>query len=519
MRRRPAEHGLAARRGAPASGWLLPVSFGCLSLLGPARAADDASEQRQIALEPRVQVSETITDNHDLSTRAESDAITRLTAGLGWRGRSGSLRGYLDYALTSVVYARHSDRNELQNALNANVTADLIENRLQLVTSAAIARSAISAFGVQPGGGADGNANTTETRTLQITPTLRGPLGPELRYNAALGHAITSTSSAGVGDSTNTSANLHVEPVSQARLGWSLDASHLTSDFKQGRSTQSDRLFGGMRLNLDALDLQLTATGGTERTNIVNLDSARYSTWGVGASWTPSPVTRISAETEERFFGRSHSVSIEHRTPRTIFRLRSARTLSTNGSQVAGVRGTASDLFFNQLASVQPDETLRRALVDRLLTALNIDPTRIVDTGFLRSAATLQDLLEFSAAWTGPRDTALLLLNHGKTRRVDSLSNAVDDLSRVDEVRTSNLSLNLSHRLTPLSSLGLILGVQRSSSGQANLFNRQTLAELQFSTRLTPDSTVNFSLRRAHYNTGLQPYDETALSANYAVRF
>ena len=46
---------------------------------------------------------------------------------------------------------------------------------------------------------------------------------------------------------------------------------------------------------------------------MVPLDSARYSTWGVGASWTPSPVTRISAETEERFFGRSTNRKHEHR--------------------------------------------------------------------------------------------------------------------------------------------------------------------------------------------------------------
>lgn len=519
MRRRPAEQRLAARRGASVPTWLLPVALGCLCLLGPARAADDTSGGRQIALEPRVQVAETITDNHDQSARAESDAITRLTAGLGWRGRSGSLRGFLDYALTSVVYARHNDRNELQNALNANLMADLIEDRLQLVTSAAITRSAISAFGVQPGGGGDGNANTTETRSLQITPTMRGPIGPSLRYSATLSHAIASAANAGIGDSTSTTANLHIEPTSRARLGWSLDGSHLTSDFKQGRKTQSERLFGSLRLNLDDLDMQLTATGGTERTNIISLDSARYSTWGVGALWTPSPVTRVSAEMEERFFGRSHSLSIEHRTPRTIFRLRSSRSLSTSGSEVAGDRGQAFDVINGLLASAFPDPAVREVEVSTRLRRLGWDPTRIIDTGFLLSAATLQDLLEFSAAWTGQRNTAMVLLSQGKTRRVDTLTTAFDDLSRVAQVRTSNLSVSLSHQLTPLSSLGLLLGTQRSSSGQANLFNRQTQADLQFSTRLTPDSTVGISLRRAHYNTGLQPYDETALSANYAVRF
>jgi uncharacterized protein (PEP-CTERM system associated) len=520
MRRKRAERRAAAVRAVPLPGWLGPVGLGCLCLLGTAQAQEAPSVPRRIALEPRVSVTETFTDNHNLSsTQAESDAITRLTAGLGWRAQTGLLRGYLDYALTHVLYARHSDRNELQNALNANLSADLLDKRLQFVTSAAIARSAISAFGVQPGGGADGNANTTETRTLQIAPTLRGPLGPELRYTAALGHAITRSANTRLGDSATTNANLHLEPSSQARLGWTLDASHLESDFKQGRASQSDRLFGGLRLNVDDLDLQLTATGGTERTNFISLENTRYNTWGVGAVWAPSPVTRVSAELENRFFGRSHALSIEHRTPRTIFRLRSARSLSTSGNQVAGVRGTAFSLLFDQFASLQPDPVLRELLVNRFLVAQGIDPSRIIDTGFLRSAATLQDLQEFSAAWTGPRNAAVLLLSHSKTRRVDTLSNAVDDLARVDEVRIRNLSLNLSHRLTPLSSLNLLLGVQRSSSGQAGLSSRQTQVDLQFSTRLTPDSTASVSLRRAHYTTGLLPYDETALSATFGVRF
>ncbi len=488
--------------------------------MGTARAADAPSTGRQVALEPRISIAETFTDNYALSSaRAESDAITQLTAGLGWRGRSGVLRGYLDYALTGVVYARHNERNELQNALNANVSADLIEDRLQLVTSAAIARSAISAFGVQPGG-ADGNANTTETRSLQIAPRLQGPLGPDLRYTAELGYAVTNAAKATVGDSTSTTANLHIEPVNRAQLGWSLDASHLNSDFKLGRTTQADRLYGGLRLNLDDQDLQLSATGGTESTNLVSLDSARYRTWGLGALWTPSPVTRISAELEQRSFGRSHSVIVEHRTARTIFRLRSARTLSTSGNDIAGVRGTAFDLFFNQLTSLQPDPALREELVNRLLRDQGIDPLRIIDTGFLRAAATLEDLQEFSAAWTGPRNAAVLVLSQGKSRRVDTLSNAVDDLSNVDVVRTSNLALTLSHRLTPLSSLNLLLGVQRASSSTGGPSSRQTQADLQFSTRPTPSSTASLGLRRAHYiNAGLPSYDETALSANFGVRF
>lgn len=525
MRRSRAERRATARQHVASPGWLGPVGLACLCLVTAARAADEPSGQRLNVIEPRVAVSETITDNFDVgSLHPESDAITKLTAGLGWRARTGALRGFFDYALTSVVYARHSDRNEVQNALSANLVADLIDKRLQVVTAANISRNAISAFGVQPGSGSDANANLTETRTLQITPTLHGPLGSALVYSATVGYALTNAASAAAGDSSSTTATLHMEPSSRARLGWSLDATHLGSSYTQGRRTQSDRLFGGLSLNLDEQDLQLSATGGTERTNLLSLESTQHSTWGVGAKWVPSPFTQVSAEVEERFFGRSHALSIEHRTARTIFRLRSARSLSTSGSEVPGVRSPAFDLFFGQpsLVAQLPDLAQREAYVNALLRRLNIDPSRVIDTGFLRSAATVDDLLSLSAAWTGPRDAAVLMISRGKTRRVDTLSTAIDDLSRRGEVRTSSLSLDLSHRLTPMSTLNLLLAVQQArngQSGQVDQSNSQTQAELQYTTRLTSDSTLSGSLRRAHYKAGLLSHDETAITANLGVRF
>jgi uncharacterized protein (PEP-CTERM system associated) len=475
-----------------------------------------------MALEPRVSAEQTFTDNYDSSASAQSDAVTRLTAGVGFRARSGALRGFLDYSLSSLVYARHSDRNNLQNALQADLTADLIENRLQVATTASISRSAISAFGVQPGNGTDANSNTTEARSLRIAPSLRGPLGPAMRYTATLGHTITSTSAAaaGLGDSAATTATFRLEPTELARLGWTLDASHQSSSFKQGRDTRTDRINGGLRLNLDALDLQLSATGGTERTDLASLDVRSYNNWGVGLLWTPSPLTRLSADMENRFFGRSHAVSLEHRTPRTVFRIRSSRSLSTSGGQNLGITGPAAFVLDFLLQSSTPDPVQREIAVRKLLDDLQItDPTRVVSTGFLQSAATVQDQQEISAAWTGQRQLAAVTLSRSKSRRADRFASVLDDLSQSNSVTLTNLSMNLAHRLSPQSSLTLALGQQRTQGDAAAQSSRSTTAELLFSTRLTPESNATASLRRGHYRTGLQPYDVNALTAGYSLRF
>jgi len=493
---------------------------GCWAASG-AFAADgvSATVPRQLAVEPSLSVSQVFTDNYALSSDSpRSDAITRVSAGIGLRSNAGVVRGIVDYGLTGLLYARHSDKNAMQNALRANVVADLLEDRLQMVASASIARSAISAFGVQPGSGTDANANTTEVRTLQLTPTLRGVLGPAVRYTATLGYGLSNAASGSAGDSSNTSATLRLEPASSARLRWNLDATFQETDFKQGRSTRSDRVSGGLLLDVNELDLQLSSTVGRERTDLASIDSRIYTTWGVGAVWAPSPITRVSAEMENRFFGRSYAVTVEHRTPRTVFSYRNGRSLSTGGSQGAGLRATVFDLFFAQLASEQPDPALRADLVNRRLRDQGIDPGQQVNPGFLQSAATVQDQHLLSAAWTGPRNTAVVSWTSTASRRADGSTSALDDLSGNAEVRQHGLSLAMSHRLTPQSSLVAQLSSQRASGSQQQS-TRQRQAEVQYSSRLTVDSTVALSLRRALFTGSPQSYDENAITATYGQRF
>ncbi len=508
---------------------LRPLALACVGLglaghagaqVGAAAGAEAPTQARQLALEPRLSVQETFTDNHQPgSADGAADAVTRVTAGLGWRGRSGQLRGFADYALTGLVYARHSGLNQLQNALNANVTADLIDDRLQVLGTATIARTAISAFGVQPGGGGDSSTNVTETRTLQLAPTLRGPLGRSLRYKASLAYAASSSADTGLGDSTGTLATLRLEPSERARLGWSVDASSQVSDFSKGRRTRSDRLFGGILADLTDQDLQLSATAGTESTDLASISRQSYTTWGLGVRWTPSARTRLAVEVEERFFGRSHQIVAEYRLPRTVFALRSARSLSTGGSQQLGLGGSLIDALASdpQYVSLQPDPVLRQALVRQILVSRGLNPD--ASLGGLHSAATLQDQQSLSVLWTGVRQSVVLVASRNATQRVDALSTALGDLSLVDRVRNTGLTLNINHRLTPLSTLALQLATQRSSSSRDDLSSRQTLAELQWQTQLTPDSTAGATLRRAHHATGLSNSDETALTASYAVRF
>ena len=511
-----------SRPAGPGGRWL-PVVLGLGLSTVQAQTADGAGAARGWRIEPQVSVTETFTDNYRLvAQEPASDAVTRLTAGIGLRGQTGLLRGFLDYNLSSLLHARHSQANTYQNALNSALSAELADGRLRLEAAAGISQNAISAFGLQSGNSGLNAANTTEVRTLRLAPTLQGLLGPALRYNASLAYQATDASGSRNGDSATTTAAIHLEPQTAGRVGLALDASHLASDFKAGRSTVSDRVFGTARYTINDLDLRLSANAGVESTDMASLRRQRHGTWGIGWVWEPSPRTRLSGDWERRFFGTTHALSLEHRTPLTVWRLSDSRSLNTSGGGAAGgVRGTAFDLFFSQFASIEPDPLKRADLVNAFLRSNGIDPGLNLQPGFLRSSATVQDRQEFSVAMRGVRSAAVLTASRSATRRVDTSLSLGDDLDG-GRVTLRLLALDLSHRLTPDSSVTLLLSRQQGGGNLANQTaqtTRQQSFNLGYTTRLGPTASLALGLRRALYENASGAYDENALFATYGLRF
>ena len=500
---------------------LRPVPALCLAAatcLLPAAWAAEGDGTPNFLVQPSLSVTQTASNNY-LVTGVDPayDQITRLTAGVGLRARTGFLRGYLDYSLSQLAHLRHSDRNTLQNRLNADFNADLAEGRAKIDVAASISQQALSAFAAQPSSNGQPQANSTEVRSLRLSPAFRGPVGPGLRYTAQLGYNLTDAKASTAGDSNTASIALHLEPAEKRRLGWAVDASYLRSDFKAGRVTRDDRLTGLLNLGLPSLDLELSANAGVEFTDLATLERQRYNNWGVGAVWTPSPVTKLTAQFDHRFFGGSHSLVFEHRTPQTVWRLSDSRSLSTSGTQNSGGQGTAYDLFYRQFASVEPDPTRRAALVSAFLTSRGIEAG--TEASFLRSAATLQRRQEASVAWRGVRSAMLLTFTQTLTERVDTVVNVLDDLTQSSQVKLRGVSLDLSHRLTPLSSVSLLLSSQQGDGNRASQHNRQRQMGLTYNLRPRADSTLVVGLRRALYESALVPYDETALFATYGIRF
>ena len=470
---------------------------------------------------PRVSITETLSNNVGLSaTNPQSDAVTEASAGVNFQSSSGRLRGYLDYELTGFLYARNSDLNTYQNALRANLGADLVENRFRLDMQAGITQSAISAFGVQPGSSGLPSSNVTEYRSFIITPSFRGPLGSAVDYRAGLTYSVSDARGTTVGDTTSDYAFVQLSPSSPGVVGWAVDLNSTRATYDGGRETVDNRLLGTLSRKIDTLDLLVNASAGVEVTDIITFERARYQNWGIGATWAPSPRTTLVAQLEERFFGNGHVLRFEHRTALTSWIISDTRSLNSSGNgTTTGGQGTTFDLYYTQFASIEPDPAKRTELVNSFLSANGLSASTGADTGFLRSGETVVRGQNASVAYRGLRGTAVLSIGRSVNVPIEGASLPGEDFVNTANIVTDTAAMSLSHRLTPLSSVNLVLSYDQSHGDQPQQTSSQREINLQYLARLTDRSNLIVGARRAVYETFQTSYNESAVFATYGHRF
>ena len=499
------------------------VRFGLLALLC-AGAGGQAMAQTAPAfwLTPSVGISETLTTNAGRTgqQRGESDAITRGTVGINLRNRSGRAQGTLDYSLSGLAYARQSELNTTQQSLNANLALEWWEKQGFLQATAQIGQGAISAFGAQPDASGLPNANSTEVRTISLAPRWQGPLFGDLLLAANGQVAATNVQGGTQGDSTSSQLSLQVSPRSPGPLGWSVQASRQSGDFRAGAATGSSRVFGSVSRAIDELDLRLSATTGYERGNQASTNQQSANTWGLGLIWTPTPRTSADLKYDQRLFGASHAVSLQHRTPLTVWRFTSSRALNELGSSLgAAGAGSLYDLYFTQFASVEPDPIRRADLVNAFLVQNGLAGGTSAGSGFLRSAATIDNRQDISVAWRGVRNTASLSYGRSQSQRANPSQIATDDLGASRSVNTETWSFTASHRLTPSLSASATASLQSGNGVALGQSNRQRTFSTQIGGPLGPKATWSVVLRRALFETQLAPYGESTAIASVTMRF
>lgn len=487
---------------------------------------------RVFLLQPRAAVTETYTDNVNLSaTDRRGELVTQLSAGLRFVSNAGRIRGFADYALSSLLYARGSAANGFQNALNASITGEVIERRVFVDATGTISQQAISAFGTQSTDPTLANPNRTEVRTFRVSPFARGRIANLADYEARLAHSTTNTSSALVSNvSTSSVSGRLVGDSTGRRFGWSIDGLRENTDFTSGVRYQQSRVNGALTFIPDP-QLRLSLLGGRESSNYTSLDTVSYASRGVRLNWTPSPRTVMLLEKQRRFFGDSHVVNVSHRMARSILVFTDTRNIV-----VGNVLSPFSTLvplfdyyyFSRNFAPTIQDQDLRTAAVYQFIDSLGYPRNGLVGTP--SSIPSVQRLQQLSFSMFGLRDTLTFTGSRSDAERTSPspiLINIgpLDDFRTFTRVRQYAFITTMTHRLTPQSSLSVSFTQQRSQGDNSGTAVSQSSTILRsgtanWSMRLNPRAFASLSARHQRFSgTDTTAYRESALIANFSLQF
>ncbi len=477
--------------------------------------------RRGVTIVPRVTVTEILTDNANLSNTAkQADLVTEVIPGIRITSDFGRVKGYFDYSLNGRVSAQGVSGTSLQNNLTAFGSLVAVENFAFLDVNASITQQSVSGLGTQSSGSYFSNANQTETSTYRISPYLKGSVGGYADFETRYGFAFTRSASSVASDVTTKDLLLSLKgQPSASRIGWSLQAVQQATSYSVGRATESDSLTGSLSYALNP-QLVVSASAGQEGNNYNTLEKERNWTNGQGIQWSPSPSTSFSASRQTRPFGQSHNINLSYRTARSAWSFTDSQDVSNSPSQSSlGSLGPIYDLYFTQFATVEPDPVKRAVLVNTFLQVNGINPNTIVVSNFLTSALSLQRRQDLSFTLLGIRSSVTFTATRTETSRLDTITNAIDDLSNSNSIRQTGLSVSYAHRLTPDTSMNLTGMNQRSSDSSGLQETVTNSVNLGVSTRLGLKSTAAINARRVVFDSRTSPYIETAITGTVTVQF
>lgn len=499
--------------------WLLAAG-----VMGSA-AAQGVGNTPTLRVEPYAEVEQTFTDNVQTNgIGKQADAVTRVRGGLAAQARASRLQGTLNYSLSGLAYARDSRRNTHQNALNADGVLEWYERQGYLKASATISQVANSVFTAQPVvGGLPGN-NTSEQRSLRIGPTWTGQVAGLVRVDASAEGRISrlaGPNAALEGNSSGSTLSLRLSPFRPGPLSWAVGLTSQRTSYERSRDTGSDWLFAQATYDWTAHDLRLLATVGHEQSNLASLNTTSKATYGLGATWQPSPRTRVEVRADQRAYGSSYLVQGDYRTPRTTWQVQASRSANLEARpEGLGAGAALFNSYMSLFQALEPDPVLRAVRVLAYLQALGIDPNQLFGTGLLRTAATQDQRQLLSAAWRGLRFQTSLVLSSTQTERLDKTALGADVLDTAGQLRLVSLAWVYDYKLLPDTSLGLLANASRSRAVRTGERASQQGLSVRLSGRWTAKDSWSLGLRHTSFdNLGQPASSENALTASYGIRF
>ncbi len=503
------------------------MASGLLALAAGVAGAQEAAgtgTPRGLVFKPRVSVSETYTDNNLLSsTQRDATLISTLSPGISIVANGGSVTGTLDYSLSGIAYTKSEQVDRLQQTLNAHGRADFVPQVFFVDVLANISQQNGSAVGTLSADPNLGYQNRVEIQTLTIAPTLRSHIGSLATLQIQGTASGTNTVDSMIGDSRQLAGSARLDGLNPGRLRpWAmLTATQL--HYKSSSVNSGDvQAMVGLRYQPD-VDFFMTGDVGREHSNYVG-GTGQYentSLYGASISWTPTPRTIVSLDWQNHSYGDSHSIRLEHRMSRSVWRYSDSQSITQSTQLGSANLGSNYDLLFLEYASVEPDPVKRDLLVRNLLQNLGLNPNSQIVIGFLSNVPILSRNRQAAFALEGVRTTLTVSFSQNISRQVGVNAQTAGDLSKFGQINQHGFNLSVAHRLTPMSSVNAAFSVTRSAGlDPVTLAGSNTLRtfNLGWNGRLGPTSVVTLGARHAQ-EEGSNPYRENAVVATFLQNF
>ncbi|MYM35024.1 TIGR03016 family PEP-CTERM system-associated outer membrane protein [Duganella sp. FT94W] len=473
---------------------------------------------------PTVRLRESYTDNLGLAPAGSERGqfITEVSPGVMISTSGPRLQLSLVYTLQKVFYTHQPDRSNQQ--LDAHGHCELLADWLYIDARAGIAQRNVSAFGPQLLDPALSNSNTSTVRTQAISPYLRhyfsGLATAVLRYD------YQHVGSGGLLDVRSNALTLQLTGDNGGR-GWNWD-------LNLQRTEMDDAALAPVTLSNAALTLNYPfnsslgafATAGYEKQDYHSLSAQPQGKYGwLGAAWTPSPRTRLSASLGHRYFGKTYSLDASYRLRSMLWTLNYSEDITTTHGEFLSVSPTGlSDFLFELWATRIPDPQLRLKTIQVFLTISQMMGSQ-GNVNFFSHRYYLQKQARLSGVYSTPRSAlALHLATSGRTGQttnaIDSVLLGPDQLQLTDRTRQTSIQAGWNWRMSARGNLTIGASHSRAKSLTTGREDRNSAVTVGLTRQLSSRISASADVRHVHHTSNAgSHYRENGIGASLIVSF
>ena len=458
-------------------------------------------------VEPGISLRETYTDNVFFGAGPrEHDFITEVTPGIRIAGRGPRLVASLAYRPSALFYARADEFNDVINNLAGSARLEAVEKLFFIDAEASITQNFISPFAPQPGQISAITPNRFESRTLSLSPYLRGRLGSTLEYELRNRHTWTHSDSDALGDVyTRRWTGRISAPV--RRFGWALEYDDTLSEYDDfGRQPdQKSRLARARLYYQPHVDWRFSASAGAEENNFVLQQFQSEAIYGAGVLWTPGARTSLQLEYEHRYFGPYRLARFEHRTRLTAWTLgylRDATNFQTEALRLPP--GNAAALLDSIFAARIQDQDARRAAVERFLLNTGTPAFLASSLAFYTERIFLREAVDGSFAIIGARNSITFTAFYSESTEISPDAAAIfpDPFVLGDRFTQRGFGAQASHRLAPSTSLGAsVTRTYTTRDEPIRSESRDDYATITLNYTISPKTSALAGVSITHFDT------------------